>query len=185
MNNKIEKLDNPRRVEELNPAKTLERIGVKSYSDILDYGAGSGIFSIAAAHLTKGTVYAYDIDEFSLETINQKAEEENISSIVLLNSQRLREISDKILVDFVLLSTVYHEIVDKEALFGDIKKVLKKDGRTAVIEFQNIATPMGPPVEKRVGLKMLQEDFSAHGFKVADNALLGDNFYLAVFEADN
>ena len=181
MNIKTSKLDNPKRIAELNPAGTLKKIGVTADSVVVDYGAGSGVFSIAAAQMTKELVYAYDIDESSLEEIRRKANEQNIKNIIVLNNEKMQSVQNGMAADFVLLSTVYHEIADKETLFKNIKQIIKDTGKAAVIEFQNKETPMGPPLKRRVGLEDLTNDFAEHGFEPGHDYILGDNFYLIVF----
>lgn len=50
------------------PTKTLERIGIQAGANVLDFGAGSGSYSIPAAQLVgpTGEVYAADIHPLSI-----------------------------------------------------------------------------------------------------------------------
>ncbi len=55
------RFENPKRVEELNPKKNLIKIGLLRQSVFCDIGAGTGIFTFAAAGITENTVYAVEI----------------------------------------------------------------------------------------------------------------------------
>jgi len=56
MNHKQIELENPERLAELSPKDTLMRIGLGEKDIICDIGAGSGIFTIPAAGITKNTL---------------------------------------------------------------------------------------------------------------------------------
>jgi len=182
--NKIDKLDNPKRIEELNPEDTLKRLGMGADSVIFDYGAGSGVFAIAACEFTGKPVYAFDIDEASIDAITQKANQLRIENIVTLNKEGFDKLKKDIWADIVILSAVYHEINNKDVLFTDLSDILKENGKIAVIEFQKTETPMGPPPERRISIKDLKEQFSKRGFTCDFNFVLGNNFYLAVFKKE-
>jgi len=70
---KREKLENPARVAELKPEETLRQIGVRPGQTLCDIGAGSGLFSLAAARLGVRTVWALDTDDAILEDLRSRA----------------------------------------------------------------------------------------------------------------
>jgi ubiquinone/menaquinone biosynthesis C-methylase UbiE len=53
------------------PEKVLKRMGLEPGQIVLDYGCGSGSWSLAAARLVEpsGKVYAADVDPFALQRI--------------------------------------------------------------------------------------------------------------------
>ena len=63
MAHKIEKLENPARIAELSPQNTLKRIGLEPGMVFADIGAGTGIFAIPAAIMTREKVFALEISE--------------------------------------------------------------------------------------------------------------------------
>ena len=181
MENKTMKFEHPKRVAELDPMGTLQKIGVNDKSVIFDYGAGTGVFAIPAAQITKDTVYAYDINEEMLGIIKQKKDRQHIDNITIVYTDTIDEKLDSASVDFVLLITVYHEIADKRMLFGHLEKLLNQTGKIAVVEFHYRQTPAGPPVASRVSKETLLEDFAAHQYQKSDEFDLGDNLYLMTF----
>ncbi len=72
MAHRIEKLENPARLEELAPENTLKRIGLEPGMTFADIGAGTGIFAIPAAKMTTEKVYALEISEEMIQLLNQR-----------------------------------------------------------------------------------------------------------------
>lgn len=175
------KLENPTRVSELDPNKTLERIGIGPNDTICDIGAGSGIFTIPAAYLTQ-RVYALETDDEMLEIISEKAKKEGLTNIDLLKVQNDRLPLEGNAVDIVLLITVLHEIENKAIFLKEIKRVLKTNGRILVIEFHKRQTPVGPPVPHRIAGEVVKKAMGEAGILLLDEFNLGDNFYCLVFQ---
>ena len=55
---KVSYLESPERRKEFSPEQLLNRIPLKETDSILDFGAGTGYFSIPVAKKTVGKVYA-------------------------------------------------------------------------------------------------------------------------------
>lgn len=182
MNNKLMKFENPVRLEELQPVKTLEKIGLRDNDVLCDIGAGTGIFAIPAAKMTKNKVCALEINEDMLDIMTEKARAENIGNLHLLKTEDEHLILEDNTADIVLLVTVLHEIQNKAIFINEIKRILKRQGKLAVIEFHKRQTPMGPPEAHRLGQHEVSAMFSAQGFKTAQDFVLGHNFYCLVLE---
>src|SRR5262245_50388088 len=57
-----------------DPSRILSALGFAGdNADVVDFGCGYGAFAIAAARLTRGTVYALDIDQQMVEATAAKA----------------------------------------------------------------------------------------------------------------
>lgn len=178
MNQSFSRLENPDRVAELNPMKSLERIGLKSGEVICDIGAGTGIFTFAAAKITKAAIYAVDISEDMLHILYTKANEQKLNNIVIKNNT---ESIPAGACNVVFLCTVFHELSDIEYMMGEIKRILSFSGTLAVIEFHKRTTPMGPPVEHRIDCDTLNTILHKFGFNLKKSFNLGENFYCSVF----
>jgi len=117
-----------------NAYEFLEEVGVCSGQIVLDFGCGSGTYTIPAARIVGefGLVYALDASRSALDRVEEKAKREGLGNIVRIEegefSLRLRDAS----VDHVLLIDVLHEIDDKEGVFDRIYRVLKPDGDVIV-----------------------------------------------------
>ncbi len=115
-----------------NASEVLRRVGLKEEMIILDYGCGTGRFTIPSAKIVgrKGKVYAADVRSSALERVKEEAEKEGLGNIetVLCGSSDvitgLREES----VDTILIYDVMHTIDDRKGLFKELHRVLRQDG---------------------------------------------------------
>jgi ubiquinone/menaquinone biosynthesis C-methylase UbiE len=182
MQNMQSKLENPIRLAELKPEDTLRKIGLQDNQIVCDIGAGSGIFTIPAAQITRKKVYAVDINDEMLSIISGKATAEGITNIELI---KVKDDHYQIMdhsVDIALMVTVLHEINNPSEVIAEIKRILKNNGKIAVIEFHKRETKMGPPIEHRLGKDEVQEMLRAAGFIVQEEFDLGNNLYCMVFK---
>jgi ubiquinone/menaquinone biosynthesis C-methylase UbiE len=182
MNNNQIKLENPVRLEELSPTNTLKIIGLQENHILCDIGAGSGIFTIPAARITRKEVFALDINDEMLSIISQKAAAEGITNIKLIKVKDDHfEIMDHS-IDIALLVTVLHEIQNPAVFLTETKRILKNNGKIAVIEFHKRDTPMGPPIGHRIGKDEVIDQLKSIDFIVHKDFDLGDNLYCLIFQ---
>jgi SAM-dependent methyltransferase len=174
------KLEKPERVRELNPSGTLQRLGFADGQVLCDIGAGSGLFTIAAAELSRQTVFALEINPVMLEAIAAKATAKGLDHIQLLPVVGESLPVPNSAVDLALLVTVLHEISGPDAMLAEIRRLLKPGGRLAVIEFQGRETPMGPPLTERLSTEAVIRIVTPHGFVLQDQFDLGPNLYAMV-----
>lgn len=185
MNRKQNKLENPERLAELNPTETLEKIGLGEYDILCDIGAGTGIFTIPAAKITKNKVYALENDDEMLSVIGNKANNEEISNIELIKVEGDHYGLCDHSVDIVLIVTVLHEIDNQTIFLEEVKRISKENGKIVVIEFHKKKTPMGPPIERRMEKAEVIDLLKNINFILHQNFDLGDNFYCLIFEPSN
>lgn len=182
MDKKVKKLESNRRIEELKPVETLMNIDINEKTVLLDYGAGTGIFTIPASRITKDKVYAYDIDENMINIIKQKSNNESIENIYFLKNKNDLQTVPNNSVDHILLVTVYHEIKDIEDLFMDFNYLLKENGKVTILEFHYKETPMGPPLSYRIPKDRIIEEFKEYRFNLSYELILGENLNLITFK---
>jgi len=114
-----------------NAYEFLEDVGVRSGSTVLDFGCGSGTYTIPAAKIVgeSGLVYALDVSSTALDKMEKRADREGLKNIVRIDALggvdvRLEDES----IDHALLIDVLQEIDDREALFNEIYRILKPSG---------------------------------------------------------
>jgi ubiquinone/menaquinone biosynthesis C-methylase UbiE len=118
-----------------NASEVLLEIGVGEGQSVLDFGCGSGNYSIPAAKLVgkDGRVYSLDVSQSTLKKLSSRAERESLDNIVTLLSAGKPEIPiDNESLNHVLLIDVLQEIPDKERLFEEINRALKPGGLVTV-----------------------------------------------------
>jgi SAM-dependent methyltransferase len=114
----------------------LRAIGIKQRDKVLDYGCGSGIFTIACAHIVGGVgkVYALDVRMRALERVRDSVTKTglgNIETILQSGDDISIHLPDNSL-DVVFVFDVMHDIKDKSGLLKEVYRVLKVDGFLSV-----------------------------------------------------
>ncbi len=178
----VDKFENPARLAELGPADTLRRIGLTQDSVLCDIGAGTGVFALPAAAMTRGTIFAIDINPDMLSIIARKADETGAVNVRCIQVTEAGFNVAPGTADIVLLCSMLHGMPDMPQFVRDAAALLKPGGRLAVIEFHYRETPMGPPVSRRILPADLDAMAAAAGLSPADSFILGENFYCAVYE---
>ncbi|HPQ47651.1 MAG TPA: class I SAM-dependent methyltransferase [Clostridia bacterium] len=140
-------LESKWRQKMLPPYEVLKKLGIKSTDTVADIGCGIGYFSIPASEYTDGNVvYALDLQDEMLEEIKRRIGSKNI--IVVKNEPYDLRLSDES-VDFAIMVTVIHEIDDKQRFLREVRRILKQDGRLAVVDWQKTDLNIGPPVSHK------------------------------------
>jgi ubiquinone/menaquinone biosynthesis C-methylase UbiE len=181
----INKLENKIRLDELKPEETLKKIGFKDNMILCDFGAGTGVFSFAASKISSGNIYAIDISDGMIELLNNRVENYKVKNVlpIKVNSDVLPLENES--CDMILMATVLHEIENKEEIIKEFIRILKNDGKLAIIEFHKKVTPMGPPVDHRISENDVDDLLSNNSFKMLDKISLGSNFYLNLYGLSN
>ena len=175
----MHRLENPARLNELKPSETLTRLGLHDGITFADIGAGTGIFTTAAAAITKSIVYAVDPSDEMRRILESKKSEFGYGQVEILSD--ISEVPNQS-VDLALLCTVLHEIEDQESFLGSIAERLKPTGRLAVIDFHKVQSSYGPPLEIRLSEEDVVGLAKVAALTEIERFVLGDNLYCVVFQ---
>jgi len=114
-----------------NPQRHLKKIPLKEEMRVVDYGCGPGRYTLPVAELVgpKGKVFAVDMHPLAINTVRKKASRKSLTNIeaILVDSYDIG-IQDSS-IDMVLLFDTLHMIGDRDALFREVHRMLKQDGR--------------------------------------------------------
>lgn len=166
----VDWLERSKRDEEENTKILIKNMNIKESDVIADIGAGSGYHVFKMAPLvSKGMIYAVDIQKEMLEAMAFRIEDNDIKNVVLVegteHSVNLKPNS----VDKILLVDVYNEFDFPKEMIVSIKKALKKDGELYLIEYRGEDDAV--PIKKVY--KMTEEqavkEFKIAGFKLREN----------------
>ncbi len=182
---KIKRFENKTRLEELSPKETLRRSGFKEGMTLCDIGAGTGAFSIPATEMSRENIYALEISDDMIDLLEKRIAEKNIKNLKVKKVKNdSLPLEDKS-CNMVIMVTSLHHIDDKDFMADEIKRVLKKEGRLMIVEFHKRETPMGPPAYHRISQEEVESFGKDNGFKQVDKFILGENFYVFIFEVAN
>lgn len=177
----IKKLEKEARVLELNPVETLGKVDFKDPLVLCDLGAGTGVFAFEAAKISSGDIFALEISDEMLELLeSRKVKYESKNVIVKKVENNLLPLEDGS-CDLVLMVTVFHELDEKEVILEEVRRVLGEKGKMLIIEFHKRPTPMGPPLNHRIGEEEVEAICKAKEFEKLESFSLGENFYGILF----
>lgn len=146
-------------------SEVLAKIGVKTGQMVLDFGCGSGTYTIPTAKLVgrEGKVYALDVSRKALEKMEDKAKKKGLTNIVRIDaySEEGIPLEDETF-DQILLIDVLQEIDDKENLFDEVYRILKPRGVVSIYpmhvaeeEVDRLATSRGLSLKDRIQGRIL------------------------------
>jgi ubiquinone/menaquinone biosynthesis C-methylase UbiE len=171
----------------LNAERVLQETGLKSGDKFLDVGCGEGYFSIAAAKIVgnKGKVYAIDSYEESIVALKQQIHRESIGNIEAIVADVTQKMPlPKAIIDVCLMANVMHGFLangEIPSVMTEIARVMKVRSTLAVVEFQKVAGPPGPPISIRMNPEELEGLISGYGFEKNKVVEVGPFHYAAMF----
>jgi ubiquinone/menaquinone biosynthesis C-methylase UbiE len=119
------------------PDEVLKALPLKRGDKVADIGAGGGYFTFKMAKKVGnvGYVYAVDTDRRSLDLIRTSAEERGLTNVKgLYTNGGVPEIPASSL-DIVFMRNVCHHIEDPIVYFRKLRKMVKKNGIIAIIDY--------------------------------------------------
>ena len=128
----------------------LRKLGLSSAcTNVVDFGCGYGTFTIPAAGIASGVVYALDMEPEMVETTKTKAaclgNVEVQQRDFVVEGSGLSDTS----VDYVMLFNILHA-EERRTLLQEAWRVLREDGMLAVIHWNyDPSTPRGPSMSIR------------------------------------
>jgi len=106
---------------------------VQEGQTFLDYGCGTGDFTIPAAKKVSrtGKVYALDYFDRQLTIVADKSAKAGLTNIETIQSESQTGLPDES-VDVIWMCDVLHEIKERRAVLEELHRVLKKNGLLAI-----------------------------------------------------
>jgi len=101
----------------------------------LDFGCGTGDFTIPAARIVgkRGKVYALDCFPRQLKIVEEKARKAGLSNIETILSDNKTDLSDEC-IDIIWMCDAFHEINQKREVLEELHRVLKREGVLAIYD---------------------------------------------------
>ena len=142
-----EKLENPERLVELPPAKLVELLRLSGAETVVDFGAGTGMYSIPlAAAVPLGRVLAVDEQPELLDRLRAKlASHPETVNVEPVLSEGGRAPLDDAVADRMLIVNVLHHVYDDPKALDEIRRLLAPGGLLVAAEFARMDRPVGPP----------------------------------------
>ena len=141
-----DKLENPERLVELPPAKLVELLRLTGAETVVDFGAGTGMYSIPiAAAVPLGLVLAVDEQPLLLDRLRAKLETrpscQNVQPVLTEDG---RAPLDDGVAERMLIINVLHHVDDDPGALAEIHRLLAPGGLLVAAEFAQMDRPVGP-----------------------------------------
>jgi len=174
----------------------ISRLDLDGNEVFMDAGCGDGHVAMEAHEIMddEATIYALDIYEPSITDLKKDLKEKEITNVIPVQS----DIAGFIVlgddtVDICLLINVFHGFIARkntDEAITELKRVIKPDGKIAVMDYKKMDTGYGPPFKFKIAPDDLEKMFIEHGFEMVqlDNEVGEDlevgckSHYLAIFE---
>ncbi|GAB6056015.1 methyltransferase domain-containing protein [Methanobacterium movens] len=140
----------------LDPGQVLLNVGIKPGDIFVDAGCGDGFISLEASKMVgeKGMVYAVDIHDKSLESLEKEIQNKKSGNISLLLADITRKLPlEDDSVDIYFMANVFHGLVSNNEVTNTMKeslRILKPGGILAIVDFKKVKNTPGPPLEVRL-----------------------------------
>ena len=135
-----------------DPPAILAKMGLTSQcGKVVDFGCGYGTFTIPAARLVRGVVYALDIEPEMVAATRTKAEAAGLKNLVALQKDFVAEGAalPEASVNYVMLFNILHA-EEKFVLLREAWRLLAAGGKLGIIHWNyDASTPRGPSMEIR------------------------------------
>jgi len=108
------------------PIEKISRANIKQGDIVLDYGSGSGSYSIAAVKNIgpNGKIIAADIHPLALKKVRKKAEKMGYANIETIQTDCKTGLDDES-IDVLICFDVFHDISNKNDILKEFHRVLK------------------------------------------------------------
>ena len=171
----------------IDQEKLFSALILKEDMQFLDVACGSGSYSLAAAQFIqkKGRITAVDHWKKGIDWLKKEALSKGIENIDAYVSDVSRQIPvEDQSIDVCLLATVLHDLIRDKTDHGtmtEIRRVLKDQGRLALVEFKKIEGPPGPRIDVRLSPKEAEIYLLPFSFHIATTKDVGPFNYLSIY----
>jgi ubiquinone/menaquinone biosynthesis C-methylase UbiE len=129
----------------LSPSnRILDRLSVKRSDVVIDFGCGTGFYTIPLARMAKRVV-GIDVQPEVLKIAETYAKRGNVKVEFYQSDGKDIPLPDST-ADLIFLRRVFHELKHKQAVLKELTRLLNQNGRLAIMEkTKRSLTPIGPP----------------------------------------
>ena len=176
-------LDSPSRAEWQKPDEVVKALGLRPGQTACDVGAGPGYFTrrLALAVGPAGRVYAVDVEARLLEVLRERLGKHGANVTTVLAPPDDPNLPDGA-CDLVLIVDTYHHFPDGPAYLRRLRRALGPGGRLVNIDYEKRETPVGPPLDHRIGRDDFLAQAQAAGYKLRESPAFLPHQYFFILE---
>ncbi len=169
-----------------DPKTNISNLVIGEEMKVLDVGAGSGAYTLAAAELAKnGKVYAVDVQKELLAKIKAEGAKRHLHNIegiwADIEKPHATKLADKI-IDVGIVSNILFQVEHKEGLAKEVARLIRPKGKLMVIDWSDSFGGLGPIQRDVFNANRTKGLFENVGFKTVKEFDAGDHHYGIIFE---
>lgn len=179
----------------LDSDEIIQELNLKGDETFMDAGCGDGhnAIKVLEDYNHKGTVYAVDVYDASIEDMETYKKENNVENLINIEADITEGIPgvEDASIDVVLLVNVFHGFKASRKLdeaVSELGRIVSDDGKIAIMDYKAWDVPKGPPTKMRSSPEDLEELFCKHGLKklylneeIGEDIPQGKSHYLIMF----
>ncbi len=171
------------RKEQLDPEKVFAHLPLRERHTIADVGCGPGYFTVPfAKRLSKGKVYAFDVQEEMLEAARKNVQAAGVTNVELARSAEMELPVKAGSLDGAFLAFVFHEIEGAlPAYMAMLKAKVKAGGWVAILDWKKEPMEEGPPPHERLTEAEVRKIGEEGGLRFVREASINRQQYLVLF----
>ncbi len=139
-----------------DPVKILVTLGINSQTgDVAEFGCGYGTFTIPAAKVIKGKIYAFDIEPDMIRVTDKETQKNGLNNVQTVLRDFIVDGSGLLdgSMDYVMLFNILH-LEKPMILINEAKRILRGGGKLGIIHWNyDPTTPRGPSMNIRPKLE--------------------------------
>lgn len=162
--NQFQRLEDPVRLGALPQAGVLSLLRLSGNETVVDYGAGTGVYTLAVAEVVPaGRVIAVEALPSLADKLRAKITPELEARMQLVETDTNTVPAPDGVADRVLLVDSLHHLADQPEALAEIARLLRPDGLLVVVDWGDCDRPIGPPRSHVLGLGGVRSIISTMG----------------------
>jgi ubiquinone/menaquinone biosynthesis C-methylase UbiE len=161
------RLEDPDRLVEMPPARLIELLELTGAETVVDFGAGTGMYSLPIAEaLPDGELIAVDEQDVLLDRLRDKLAAHPPAGRLRLvvTADGSVPLPDGV-ADRLIAINVIHHIDDDPAAMAEMLRLIAPGGLLVCAEFARMERPVGPPNDHVLALDDLRATLTGLGLR--------------------
>jgi len=158
------RLEDPVRLAALPPAAIVELLRLAGDETVVDYGAGTGVYTVAvAAALPHGRLIAVEALPQLADALRARLTPELAARVEVVETDANEVPAPAGVADRVIMVDVLHHLYDEPAALAQVSRLLRPGGLFVVVDWADVERPVGPPLGHVLGLARVREIVAGMG----------------------
>jgi ubiquinone/menaquinone biosynthesis C-methylase UbiE len=160
------RLEDPARLAALPPATVVSLLRLEGAETVVDYGAGTGVYTVAVAEaVPQGRVIAVEALPQLAALLRDKITPALADRLELVETSVNAVPAADGTADRILMVDVLHHLYDQPGALAEVVRLLRPGGLFVVVDWGDHKRPVGPPIDHVLGLASVRDIISQMGLE--------------------